>query len=538
MAQAATPADVAGLRLWLSSDALALTDGTPVSSWPDSSSSSSGWAFGQATGSKQPVFRSNRQNGLPGLSFTGGQHLTAPTAALDLLSNKPGATAFAVARDTAGSTSRQAQFAGGASDGGTPPRMQSSRLAIASCARATDDLRHSASSRQQDSQTTVTRAATSKVDTGVHVLTAVADWAGTGTLNRWTDGTATFHAKGNSSDTSSSDTSSAGIRLGAEGDGNQPWTGDSHEVLVYDRALTATDRTTIQNHLADRWTSRTAPSPVVAAVGDVACDPADRNYGGGAGVGAFCRMRDTAEAAASFAPSHVLSRGDQQYADGALEKFRTSYDASWGRFNPVVRPVPGNHEYQTPGAAGYYAYFGASAGDPTKGYYSYDVGTWHVVALNSHCIDVGGCEAGSAQAEWLRADLAASAARCTLAYWHEPSYSPMSAVGDGTALTTSWQLLYADAAEVVLNGHAHDHERFPPQDPAGRAAPVGIAEVVVGTGGKSLVPFTAAPRPNSVVRDATSHGVLELTLHDGSYDWAFVAAAGGTEADSGSRTCS
>ena len=283
----------------------------------------------------------------------------------------------------------------------------------------------------------------------------------------------------------------------------------------------------------------TPHSPVtgarIAAAGDIACDPGSPRFRNGLGTGFDCRQRATSDLLVGGGYEAVLALGDIQYEVGAGAAFEASYDASWGRVKPVTRPVPGNHEYRTAGAAGYFEYFGAAAGDPTKGYYSYELGNWHVVALNSNCAAVGGCDAGSAQERWLRADLAAHPSRCTLAYWHHPRYSS-GWHGSDSSYVAFWQALVDADADLVLVGHDHDYERFAPQDAGGRRdLERGIREFVVGTGGKNLRPFTRVS-PNSEARDATSLGVLELTLGANEYEWRFRAAVG-SFTDSGSASC-
>ncbi|HEY5873045.1 MAG TPA: metallophosphoesterase, partial [Gaiellaceae bacterium] len=232
----------------------------------------------------------------------------------------------------------------------------------------------------------------------------------------------------------------------------------------------------------------TPHSPVtgarIAAAGDIACDPGSPRFGNGLGTGFDCRQRATSDLLVGGGYEAVLALGDIQYEVGAGDAFEASYDASWGRVKPVTRPVPGNHEYRTAGAAGYFEYFGAGAGDPTTGYYSYGLGNWHVVALNSNCAAVGGCDAGSTQERWLRADLAAHPSRCTLAYWHHPRYSS-GWHGSDSSYVAFWQALVDADADLVLVGHDHDYERFAPQDAGGRRdLERGIREFVVGTGGK------------------------------------------------------
>jgi hypothetical protein len=276
--------------------------------------------------------------------------------------------------------------------------------------------------------------------------------------------------------------------------------------------------------------------PVVAAAGDIACDPSSPGYNGGAGVDDECHQQATSDLLLSLAPDRVLSLGDNQYSDGAEDKYKLSYDSTWGRLKDITSPTPGNHEYHTAGAAGYFGYFQSAAGDPAKGYYSYDLGTWHVVVLNSNCSDVGGCEAGSAQDQWLRADLASHPTSCTLAYWHHPRFSS-GPHGDNMAVLPFWQSLYEAGADVVLNGHDHDYERFALQAPDGTPDLArGIREFVVGTGGRNHYVLTN-PVSTSEVFNGDTFGVLELTLHPTGYEWRFVPEAGQTFTDSGSGTC-
>jgi hypothetical protein len=280
-----------------------------------------------------------------------------------------------------------------------------------------------------------------------------------------------------------------------------------------------------------------AASPVVAAAGDIACDPADPAYNGGDGTATACRMKATSDLLLGGGWSAVLLLGDNQYEDGALARYQASYDPTWGRVKGLTFPAPGNHEYGTAGAAGYFAYFGAAAGDPARGYYSFDLGAWHFVVLNSNCAAVGGCGPGSAQEQWLAADLAAHPGRCTLAYWHHPRFSS-GQHGDDPTTQTFWSDLYGAGADVVLSGHDHIYERFAPQDPAGNADPGrGLRQFVVGTGGRNQTPF-ATVRPNSAARSSGVFGVLALTLYPNGYDWRFVpAAGGGSFADAGTGLC-
>lgn len=235
-------------------------------------------------------------------------------------------------------------------------------------------------------------------------------------------------------------------------------------------------------------------------------------------------------------PGTVFTAGDNSNDEGTADQFLSCYEPTWGRHKARTRPSPGNHDYLTPSASGYFGYFGAAAGDPSKGYYSYDLGAWHVVVLNGNCSKVGGCGAGSAQEQWLRADLAAHPAVCTLAYWHQPLFSSGGHGGD-SAFRAFWQALYDYGADVVVNGHDHDYERFASQDPNGTLDwAKGIRQFVVGTGGKSHSAVGSAVA-NSEVRNSDTFGVLKLTLHSNGYDWEFVPQAGKTFTDSGSQSC-
>ncbi len=232
----------------------------------------------------------------------------------------------------------------------------------------------------------------------------------------------------------------------------------------------------------------------------------------------------------------VFTTGDNAYRNGTADEFSACYVPSWGRHKWRTRPAPGNHDYYTSGAAGYYGYFGWRAGSPSRGYYSYERGAWHVVVLNSNCSAVGGCGKGSPQEQWLRADLLAHPARCTLAYWHAPRFSS-GPHGSDSLYQALWQALYDHRAELVLNGHDHAYERFAPQTASGSLDRTrGIREIVVGTGGASSYAFESVER-NSEVRGSSTFGVLRLTLRPQGYDWKFLPVAGKTFTDSGSTSC-
>jgi len=238
-----------------------------------------------------------------------------------------------------------------------------------------------------------------------------------------------------------------------------------------------------------------------------------------------------------------LALGDTQYEQGEYPNFSTYYDPSWGRLRERTRPAVGNHEYLTPGASGYFDYFNGPgafsgpAGDRDKGYYSFNAGAWHLIAINSNCSRVGGCGVGSPQERWLRADLAANPTTCSLMYMHHPLWSSDRRNFDTVALRPLFQAFYEHGGELALVGHSHFYERYAPQTPEGQFDPLGgIRQFIVGTGGRNVYGFGEI-RPNSEVRDGSTFGVLKLTLHPTSYEWQFVPAAGQTFTDSGSEAC-
>jgi calcineurin-like phosphoesterase family protein len=272
-----------------------------------------------------------------------------------------------------------------------------------------------------------------------------------------------------------------------------------------------------------------ASDPVIAAAGDIAC-------GSTSSSSSSCHYQATSDLLVGRDLDAVLPLGDLQYERGALDAFQRFYDPTWGRVKSITKPTPGNHEYGTSGAAGYFGYFGAAAGPPATGYYSYNLGRWHLISLNSNCGSIGGCGPTSPQVRWLTSDLASHRTSCTLAYWHAPHFSS-GPHGDGGSTDDFWNTLYKGGADVILNGHDHDYERFGPQTPEGKAGPAfGIREFVVGTGGRSHYSF-AQIKPNSQVRNDDTYGVLLLTLHNASYSWRFVPEAGGTFTDTGTSVC-
>jgi calcineurin-like phosphoesterase family protein len=285
-----------------------------------------------------------------------------------------------------------------------------------------------------------------------------------------------------------------------------------------------------------------ADDPVVAAAGDIACDRASGTT--------TCHQMQTSNLLVGGNLAAVLALGDNQYDCGGYDAFQQFYEPTWGRVKSIIHPALGNHEYETSGtgcdatgsATGYFDYFNGvgnlngPAGERGKGYYSFDVGAWHLIAINSQCSKVS-CSAGNPQETWLRADLAAHPDRCTLAYWHHSRFSSGATHGDHPGLTALWQALYDNGADIVVSAHDHIYERFAPQTPGGVADWArGIRQFVVGTGGKVLHNIGTA-KPNSEVREAGTFGVLELTLRPDSYRWEFRPESGVTFSDTGSATC-
>jgi len=347
--------------------------------------------------------------------------------------------------------------------------------------------------------------------------------------------------------------------------------GDLQEVALYNQALTPAQ---IANHYqlgsgqapavpiggtgASKGTIPDATpnggDPVIAAAGDIACGSSDADFNGGAGDANGCQESATAQLIngeiKDLPLSAVLPLGDDQYEQATMSDFTAGYDPTWGAFKSISYPVPGNHEYYTPSALGYFDYFNGQgnvsgiAGNTGAGWYSFNVGAWHVIALNSNCelnsvdeeVIPGGCGAGSPEEQWLEQDLAGDHAACTLAYWHHPLFHSGNEPG-GDAMKQMFTDLYNAHATLVLNGHEHQYERFAPQDPNGNLDPTnGIVEFVVGTGGRNLESFGTIAA-NSVARNNTNYGVLQLTLHPTSYDFQFVPQSGGTFTDSGSGKC-
>jgi hypothetical protein len=280
--------------------------------------------------------------------------------------------------------------------------------------------------------------------------------------------------------------------------------------------------------------------PVIMAAGDIACDPTDPDFNGGAGTAGHCRQAATSDLLVATPLDAVLPLGDIQYDSATTARIDAVYAPTWGRVKSISRPILGNHE--SGGGAAYFDYFngpGVSdgpAGPRGKGYYSFDLGAWHLVALNSNCSSVS-CSAGSEQEQWLRSDLGAHPASCTLAYWHHPRFSS-GHDGSNESMQPLWEALQDAQVELLLSGHSHDYERFAPLDRDGAVDRVGgIRQFVVGTGGAFFTGGLGSLAPHSEVAQNTTFGVLKLTLHPAGYDWQFVPEAGGTFTDAGTEGC-
>jgi hypothetical protein len=312
-------------------------------------------------------------------------------------------------------------------------------------------------------------------------------------------------------------------------------------VTVLDLSILLTQWGTSPGTSTPTPTPTPTPAPVVAAVGDIACDPASSNFNGGAGTSSYCRDRYVAQAVAAANPAAILILGDAQYESGTYSAFLNSFDKNWGSMKSKIKPAPGNHEYNTSGASGYYDYFNGvgvqsgQAGDRSKGYYSFNVGAWHVIALNSNCSKVA-CAAGSTQESWLRSDLAANRNVCTVAYFHHPRWSSGDH-GNNSSVQDLVDALYENNADLILAGHDHSYERFAPMNASGAVDNTrGIRHFVVGSGGKNHYAFNT-PLSTSQMRNADTYGFLRLTLKSTSYDWKFVPEAGKTFTDTGTTNC-
>jgi hypothetical protein len=295
------------------------------------------------------------------------------------------------------------------------------------------------------------------------------------------------------------------------------------------------------DYLGLQHTKSSAQATVVAA-GDIACPAGQASIGDNTegatdqirAPHATCGQSATATLIGQMKPDAVLALGDTQYPNGAYIQYESSYAKSWGQFRAITYPAIGNHEYLTRQARGYFEYFGRRAGNPDQGWYSYDLASWHVIVLNSECSNIRGCGPGSPEERWLAADLAAHPNGCTLAYWHEPRWSS-GTHGSNPLYSALWGDLAAAEADVVLNGHDHDYERFAPLSAHGQVDTKGVREFIVGTGGESHYKFHL-PASGSEVRIANTFGVLRLALEPGAYGWSFVSVSGAT-LDAGKAAC-
>lgn len=279
----------------------------------------------------------------------------------------------------------------------------------------------------------------------------------------------------------------------------------------------------------------------VVAVGDIACDPSDKNFSGGSK--SYCQASATYGLVKKLKPDAILALGDLQYEDGSLDKFMQSYDKNWGQIKHSIYPVAGNHEYLTSGAEGYFNYFNEGqssgrAGEVGKGYYSADIGIWHIIALNSNCAEVGGCGENSPQLNWLEQDLSSSKHACILAFWHHPHFSSGRYALDKKTIDRStpfWEALLRHKADVILNSHDHLYERFAPQTSDGKPSSSGVRQFTVGTGGKVLYKQLLKQFNSERLID-DQFGVLSMRLSPNAYEWNFVGIDGKI-LDSGHQQC-
>ena len=292
------------------------------------------------------------------------------------------------------------------------------------------------------------------------------------------------------------------------------------------------------------WPAPPAPTTVqVAAAGDMACSSADPRSADGEGTGGWCAQMAVSDLVAGRGLDAVFGLGDYQYEEARSDDYTNVYGPSWGRVRAITRPALGNQEYKVHEANTFSSYFGDPV-DTTEGWYSYDLGTWHVIVLNSNCPLAGGCDDGSPQMQWLRADLAADDHQCVAAYWHHPRWTT-GLWGNDERVDPFWRALAEGGADVVLTAHEHDYERFVPLDADGKPAAGGVRSFVVGTGGQAVYGPDAskaergsrlAPQRGSAVRIDDELGVLFMTLADGTYHWQF-SGLGGRIIDEGDGTC-
>lgn len=293
---------------------------------------------------------------------------------------------------------------------------------------------------------------------------------------------------------------------------------------------------TVAFTLEPTQTSRPLPSQTVTPTHTPTPEPIQLI---GAGDIAYCGETSLGDEATSaiidrFPSAVIFTAGDNVSGEGRMAEYKNCFGPTWGRFLDRLHPSPGNHDYMTDAGFPYYQHFGAAAGQPGQGYYSYDLGDWHIVALNSNC-DAIACGPNSAQAAWLRKDLADNEKQCKLLYWHHPRYSS-GISGNYGPVSSFWRIALEHGADVMVSGHDHDYERFAPQDGDGNADPDGIRQFVVGTGGSELRDFGQI-KPNSEIRDNSTQGVILFRLYSGKYEWEFIPVKGGTFTDRGEGQC-
>lgn len=271
----------------------------------------------------------------------------------------------------------------------------------------------------------------------------------------------------------------------------------------------------------------------IVAVGDILCS--NQN------LGSSCQEDGIAKLIKDINPQAILIPGDSQYEKGTSFEYQKYFESFLGKYKEKIYPAPGNHDYYIPKASGYYDYFNGvgkydgRVGSRDQGFYSFNLENWHIISINSNCADIGGCQKGSVQEKWLLSDLQKNKLPCILAFWHEPRFSS-GPHGSNLIFKDIWTDLYNSKADIIINGHDHDYERFKMQDPEGKEDEKGIREFVVGTGGSLLYRLMNIEK-NSEVSDSSSHGVLELKLYSDKYDWNFWAVEGDNFKDTGSNLC-